>query len=118
MTNIEKARAIIKVLDEKKAENTVLIKTEDKTIIADYFVITTGTSTTHVKSLCDEVEYRMGEKGITPIHIEGRDTGWILLDFNDVLLHVFTKDQREFYDIERLWSDAEKVDISDLLTED
>jgi len=118
MTNLEKAQAIIKVLDEKKAENIMLIKTEDKTIIADYFVIATGTSTTHVKSLCDEVEFRLGEKNIIALHIEGRSTGWILLDFNDVLLHVFTKDQREFYDIERLWSDAEVIDISDILTED
>ena len=77
----------------------------------------TGTSNTHVKSLADDLEYEMGKLGAAPEHIEGRATGWILLDFGSVLVHLFQKDQREYYNLERLWNDAQQLDISDLLTD-
>lgn len=108
---------IVKLLDDKKAEDIKVIKTSEHTIISDYFIVANGTSNTHVKALADEVEYEMSKKGIEPAHIEGRATGWILLDYSDVLVHVFTKESRDFYNLERLWTDAELMDISDIITE-
>lgn len=111
------AKAVAKVLDEKKAEDIQVIETTERTIISDYFVVASGTSSTHVKALAEEVEFQMTKLGLEPLHIEGRATGWILLDYNEVLVHIFTKDNREFYNLERLWSDAKTLDISDIVTE-
>lgn len=108
---------IVRFLDDKKAEDIKVIKTSEHTIISDYFVIAGGTSNTHVKALADEVEYQLGLKGIEPSHIEGRATGWILLDYGEVIVHVFTKESREFYNLERLWTDAEIMDLSDIITD-
>lgn len=108
---------IVKILDDKKGEDIKVIKTADHTIISDYFIVVNGTSNTHVKALADEVEDEMSKKGIEPAHIEGRATGWILLDYNDILVHIFTKESRDFYNLERLWTDAEIMDISDIVTE-
>ncbi|MGN1117035.1 MAG: ribosome silencing factor [Acutalibacteraceae bacterium] len=113
----ELCKAIVKVLDDKKAEDIKVIKTSEHTIISDYFIVANGTSNTHVKALADEVECEMSKKGIEPMHIEGRATGWILLDYNEVLVHIFTKESRDFYNLERLWTDAEIMDISDIVTE-
>lgn len=113
----ELCKDIVKVLDEKKAEDIKVIKTLEHTIISDYFIVVNGSSNTHVKALADEVEYEMGKKGINPSHIEGRATGWILLDYGEVIVHVFTKESRDFYNLERLWQDAEIIDISDIITE-
>lgn len=118
MTSLEKARSIVKILDRKKALDITLIETKELTIVSDYFVIASGTSGTHVKSLADEVEDEMSKLGVEPDHIEGRATGWILLDYGSVLVHIFQPDTREYYNLERLWSDADKVDISDIITED
>ena len=112
-------KEIAKVLDEKKAVDIVAIKTEEVTIVSDYFIIASGTSNTHAKSLADDVEYEIKTRlGIDPEHIEGRATGWILLDYGTVLVHVFTQDNRDYYNLERLWADASVVDLSDVITED
>ena len=112
-------KEIAKVLDEKKAVDIVAIQTEEVTIVSDYFVIASGTSNTHAKSLADDVEYEIKTRfGIDPEHIEGRATGWILLDYGTVLVHVFTQDNRDYYNLERLWADASTVDLSDVVTED
>lgn len=116
MTPIEIGKEVVKILDNKKAENIRLIGIRDISILADYFVIASGTSTTHVKSLADEVEYELKQLGVTPGHIEGHDTkAWILLDYGSVVVHVFCGETRDFYDLERLWQDGEQVDISALL---
>ena len=112
MTPRELTNEIVKILDKKKALDITAIKTDELTI-----VIATGTSNTHVKSLADDLEYEMDKLGAAPEHIEGRATGWILLDFGSVLVHLFQKDQREYYNLERLWNDAQQLDISDLLTD-
>ena len=112
MTPRELTNEIVKILDKKKALDITAIKTEELTIVSDYFVIATGTSNTHVKSLADDLEYEMGKLGAAPEHIEGRAT-----DFGSVLVHLFQKDQREYYNLERLWNDAQQLDISDLLTD-
>ena len=112
-------KEIAKVLYEKKAIDIKAIKTEEVTIVSDYFVIASGTSNTHAKSLADDVEYEIKQRcGIDPEHIEGRATGWILLDYGCVLVHVFDPQSREYYNLERLWGDAAKVDISDIVTPD
>ena len=107
-------REIAKVLDEKKAIDITAIKTEEITIVSDYFVIASGTSNTHAKSLADDVEYEIKQRfGIDPEHIEGRATGWILLDYGDIIVHVFIKDSRAFYNLDKMWSDGEEIDISE-----
>lgn len=117
MTELEKAKETVKILDKKKAVDIKAIHITDYSIVADYFVIATGTSNTHVKSLADELEYEMSKLGIEPNHIEGKATGWIVLDYGTVIVHIFTGESREYYNLERLWSDAEDVDLSDVITE-
>ncbi|MCR5522907.1 MAG: ribosome silencing factor [Clostridia bacterium] len=112
------AKEIAKVLDEKKGSDVVAVKTEEVTIVSDYFVIVTGNSSTHTRSLADEVEYEINKRlNIKPEHIEGRATGWILLDYGTVLVHIFDKESRDYYNLERLWTDAERLDLSDVITE-
>ncbi len=115
MTELELAREIVKVLDNKKGMDIKLIEITEHSIVADYFVIVSGTSNTHVKALANEVEYELTQKGVEPNHIEGRATGWILLDYSSVLVHVFTGETREYYNLERLWQDARTIDISDIV---
>lgn len=112
--------AIVKALDSKRAEDIQVIGVKDLTILGDYFVIANGTSTTHTKTLADEVEYQMTKLGIEPLHREGRGNGsnWIVLDYNDIIVHVFYKETRDFYQLERLWADGEKMDITSWLKED
>ena len=92
------AEFIVAVLDSKKARDIKLLHVEKQTIIADYFVICTGTSRTQIRALVDEIEYKLGAYGIAPTHTEGTDTGiWVLQDFGSVIVHVFTDEAREFY---------------------
>lgn len=107
---------IVKVLDSKKAKDIRAIRIGDLTILGEYFVIATGTSSTQVKMLADEVDYQLGEKGVQPHRVEGyHSENWIILDYTDVIVHIFHEDTREFYDLERLWVDGEKVDLSGIL---
>ena len=113
------AEFIVAVLDSKKAKDIKLLHVEKQTVIADYFVICTGTSRTQVRSFVDEVEYKLSNYGIAPQHLEGADTGiWILEDFGSVIVHVFTNDAREFYNLEKLYQGTTEQDISSLITED
>ncbi len=118
MTSLEKAKSIAKILDKKKAIDIIGIETKELTVMSDYFIIASGTSNTHVRALADEVDDEMKKLGVEVDHIEGRATGWILLDYNDVLVHVFQPESRQYYNIERLWSDAARIDLSDTLTEE
>ena len=107
---------IVKVLDSKKAKDIRAIRIGDLTILGEYFVIATGTSSTQVKMLADEVDDQLGEKGVQPHRVEGyHSENWIILDYTDVIVHIFHEDTREFYDLERLWADGEKVDLSGIL---
>ena len=118
MNSLETAKAIAKVLDDKKGLDVKVIRIGELSILADYMVIATGNSSTHVKSLADYVEYEMDQQGISVSHIEGhRSDTWILLDYVDVIVHVFNEDSRKYYDLDRLWEDGEVVDISDVITE-
>lgn len=117
MTSKELVENLVKVLDNKKAEDIAALETTALTVVSDYFVIATGNSSTHVKSLADDVEYELQKLGVEPDHIEGRATGWILLDYGSVLVHIFTRDNRDYYNLEHLWADAKKIDISHLVTD-
>ncbi|MCM1314951.1 MAG: ribosome silencing factor [Prevotella sp.] len=116
MTQQERLETIIKALDLKKGEDIQALKVADLTILADYFIIVNGTSNTHARTLADEVEFRLSQKGIEPQRRES-DTGntWIILDYADIIIHVFDKNQRQFYNLEGLWADANPVDISGML---
>ena len=115
----ELAEAVVSVLDAKKGRDIVLLHVEEQTSIADYFVLCTGTSRTQVKSLIDEVEYKMSLSGIAPHHVEGIDSsGWMLIDFGSVIVHVFNRDSRSFYNLEKLYAETSEQDISALLHED
>ena len=119
MTTQEKLEKIVRILDSKKAEDIQVIGITNLTIIADYFIIATGTSTTQVKSLADEVEFQLGESGVEARGIEGvRTANWIVLDYSDIVVHVFYRDTRAEYQLERLWADGEQVDISHLLIDE
>ena len=106
----ELAHAIFDVLDEKKAEDIKVLHVRDQTVITDYFVICSGRSSTQVKSLGGEVEFKIGQRGVSPAHFEGRDNNnWIVLDYSSVILHIFSRDSREFYKLEKLYGDAEEI---------
>ena len=103
---LEIAQAIAEVLDSKKARDIKVIHVEDKTVIAEYFVICSGNSSTQVKALAGEVEFRMEQRGLTPYSVEGRDNNsWVLVDFSNVIVHVFSREAREFYNLDKLYED-------------
>ena len=113
--SLDIVKKIVKALDDKKGNDIQAIKIDGLTIVADYFVIVTANSTTHVKALADEVEYQLEEAGIRPDHIEGKATGWIVLDYGSVIVHVFGRNEREFYGLDKMWDDAESVDLENIL---
>ena len=115
LTPREMAAAAVKALDSKQARDVSVLRTTDVTVLADYFVICTATSSTHVKTLTDEVDRTLSELGEPPLRREGyRGGGWILLDFGCLIVHIFQADMREFYNLEHLWSDADGVPLSAL----
>ena len=118
MTSKEMALTIAGALDSKKGLDIKVLETGALTTLADYFVICTATSTTQIKAMSDACEEAMEKNGERVHHIEGHRGGtWILLDFSSVVVHIFNEEAREFYDLERLWSDAAPVDLSGVLTE-
>ena len=115
MTPKEIALAAARTLDAKKAADLEVIDISALTTLGDYLVIASGTSTTQVKALADEVEEKLSEQGIEPHHIEGRSTSWILLDYTSVMVHVFHTEARNFYALERMWADGIKLPMEELL---
>lgn len=119
LTAKEVALQVTKALDEKKGIDIKLLRIGDVSSLADYFVICTGSVNTHVKTLCDYAEYTMEQLGEPMLGREGhRGNSWELLDFGSVVVHVFTDEARKFYDLERLWADAEVVDLKDIIIEE
>jgi ribosome-associated protein len=119
LTSLEVAELAVKALDNKKAKDIRVLETKNITVLADYFIICTAGSTTQIKTLADEVDKTLKEKGEPALHTEGyRGGGWVLVDFGSVIVHLFLKDIREFYSLERLWRDAGEVDISNWVTDD
>jgi ribosome-associated protein len=102
---------IVKACDDKKAFNIKTLNISKLTSIADYFIIASGNSTTQVAAISDEIEEKMSDNGFNVFHKEGyKSSRWILLDFGDIVVHVFHREDREFYNLERLWSDGEEID--------
>ena len=112
----EIAYAVTKALDEKKGMDIKLLKIDQVSSLADYFLICTGTSNTHVKTLCDYAEYTLEQRDEQMLGREGhRGNAWELLDYGSIVIHVFTEEARQFYALERLWADAEQVDLTDIV---
>ena len=118
LTAKEVAYEVTKALDSKKGMNIKLLRIAEVSSLADYFLICTGTSNTHVKTLCDYAEYTMDNLGEKLLGREGhRGNSWELLDYGTIVVHVFTEEARQFYSLERLWADAEVVDLTGIVIE-
>ena len=115
----EVAFQVTKALDDKKGLDIKLLRIDEVSSLADYFIICTGTSNTHVKTLCDYAEYTLEQLGEPMLGREGhRGNAWELLDYGSVVVHVFTEEAREFYSLERLWADAEQVDLREIIVQE
>ena len=113
MNGLELSKKIAGYLDAKKAKDIKIIKIDDLTVVTDYIVIATGTSTTQVKSLADEADYMVEkELGIKPARVEGYESkNWILIDYETVIVHVFHPQAREYYDLDKLWADGTEIEF-------
>jgi len=104
------AKMVAAAAEDKKAKDTVILKLSKLTLITDYFVITSGDSKPQLKAISNFIMRKLKENKIKLLHYEGKpETGWILLDYNDVIVHIFSKEKREFYDLEYIWQEANKV---------
>ena len=116
MESLTLAKTAAGILDAKKADHLNVVRITDISSLGDYFVIASGTSNTHVHALADELEEKLKEQGTAPSRVEGyRSNSWIILDYDSVVVHLFTPEAREFYDLDRLWADGEKLDLKDIL---
>lgn len=101
---LELAKYIEEVLDSKKAHDIAVLEVGSKTIIAEQFVLCTGGSSTQVRALTDEVEYKTEQRGVSPLRVEGRDNNaWVIMDYGNVIVHIFSRDARQFYNLEKLY---------------
>ncbi len=110
-TPLEVAKAIETFLDNKKGRDIKVLHVEDVSNIADYFVVCTATSNTHVKALSGEIEYQLERRGVNAYHIEGRDNiSWVVLDYCNVMVHIFNREARDFYNLEKLYENTTAVE--------
>ena len=115
---IELSKKIAGILDAKKALDVKIINVHDKTIIADCFVFATGNSSTQVNALADEIEFRLNLEGNPPLRTEGQGSGsWVLIDYGSVIVHVFSREAKEFYKLEKLWAEGTEISF-DKIPED
>ena len=117
MQGLDIVKIVVKALDDKKALDVKAIEVTEVTVLADYFVLATATSSTHVRALADEVEDILSQNGLEPHHVEGRSTGWILLDYGTVVVNVMDAKNREFYGLEHPWNDGKELDVSEYITD-
>ena len=116
MQSKEIAIRLARALDAKKALNVHILAVEDLTTVTEYFVIATGTSTTHVGALADEAEFQLDREGVKVLRTEGHDgKRWVLLDYGCIAIHVFNAEAREFYGLERLWRDGKSLDLTGIV---
>jgi len=115
MEALELIKIAANALNEKKAKQITALKITDLTVLCDYFLIATATSSTHIRALCDEVEEKLKDNGIVPHHIEGKSTGWIALDYGEVIVHIFTANEREYYALDKMWLDGTPIEMSEIL---
>lgn len=115
MKSNEMARLAIEALEDKKAEDIKVIDISEVSVIADYFIIAGGSNRSQIQALCDNVDEKLGRAGCPAKQTEGYDTAnWILLDFGDIIVHIFDKENRLLYDLERIWRDGRQIDIKEL----
>lgn len=115
MESKELAKVVFHALDDKKGIDITIIDIRDISVIADYFIIAGGNNENQVKAMADAVEEELGKLGVTSRHVEGYQTAnWILMDYNDVIIHIFNQDDRLFYDLERIWRDGKEVNINEI----
>ena len=111
----EMVKTAVAALQDKKGEDIRVIDISGVTVIADYFIIASGSNPNHVQALVDNVEEQMYKAGYDDPRVEGYNTAsWVLLDYNDVIVHVFSQDDRLFYDLERIWRDGKEIDVDSL----
>lgn len=104
------AKLAIEALEDKKAEEIKVIDISEVSVLADYFIIAGGSNRSQLQALCDNVEEKLGKEGFSVKQIEGYDTAnWILLDFGDIIIHIFDKENRLLYDLERIWRDGKSI---------
>ena len=112
MESLALAKTAAAILDTKKANHLNVVRITNVSSLGDYFVIATGTSNTHIKALRDHVDEKLKEEGVVPLHNEGGNgSTWLLIDYGDVIVHIFDREAAEFYDLERLWLDAPEIDF-------
>ena len=115
MDSKELTKVIYNALDDKKGENIKILDISSVSVIADYFVIANGNNINQVQALADSVKEELYKLGLEPRNDEGyRSASWILLDYTDVIVHVFSKDDRFFYDLERIWRDGREIEVAEL----
>lgn len=118
LTGKEILKKAVAILSGRKAEDLQAIDITGVSIIADYFLIASGTSNTQVRTLAEELEFKLSQEGINPLRVEGAQTAtWIILDYGFVVIHVFHRETRQFYNLERLWADGRTVDLEALMQE-
>lgn len=111
----EMTKLAIAALEEKKAEDIRVIDISEVSVLADYFIIANGTNRSQIQAMTDNVEEFLGKAGCYVKQIEGYDTAnWVLMDFKDIIVHIFDKDNRLFYNLERIWRDGKSIELSDL----
>jgi ribosome-associated protein len=116
MNSNDVVKIAVHLLDDKKAKDIVVLDVRKLTSLGDYFVICSGGSNTQVRALSDELQDKLTKAGLEPRRVEGdRGNQWVLLDYSDVICHIFYHETRDFYCLERLWGDAPKVDIAEIL---
>jgi ribosome-associated protein len=116
---LELTGALVNALNNKRGMNIEVLYTTDVTSLADYFIMCSAASTTQLRTLAESCEEAAEKLGETPLHMEGdRESGWMVLDYNTVIVHLFLPQQREFYDLDRLWREAEAVDVAPFLVKE
>ena len=111
----EKAKIAVMAMEDKKAEDIRVIEISGVSSIGDYFIICNGSNVSQVQAITDAIDERLGCQDVTAAHVEGyRNAGWILMDYSDVIIHVFDKDNRLFYNLERIWKDGKEIDAESL----
>lgn len=112
----EMVKLAVSALDEHKGEDIRVIEIGNITTIADYFIIANGTNTSHVQALVDAAQEKLGRAGYEPKRVEGAGTtSWVLMDYGDVIIHVFSREDRLFYDLERIWRDGKQISTEEFL---
>jgi ribosome-associated protein len=115
MTPKEMTKQVILALEDKKAEDIKIIDISHISVMADYFIIASGNSRNQVQAMIDNVEDILGKQGMTPKQVEGyQNANWVLMDYRDIIVHVFDKENRLFYDLERIWKDGKSISVEDL----